>query len=504
MDSTKVWLIILDGRGLAEDMSRSAIAQAHTPHFDHLWENYPHTTLVTYGEQVGLPEWQMGNSEVWHMNIGAWRVVYQDLVKIGKSMREWDFEHNEILVAAIHKAKSEAKPIHLVGLVSDGGVHSHIDHLLYLIDICHKYGVHTIVHAITDGRDVGPQTWLKYIRTVYEFCQSHNSHIQSVIGRYYAMDRDNRWERVAKAYDLMVKGVGARFADPIQWLEASYGATIYDEFVEPILVSHEQNQYVVDGSIVIITNFRTDRGRELVAALNQSDHDEQHMKALDLTMVTMTNYDDSFHDVQVLAPRQNLNMTLGEVLSLAGKTQLRIAETEKYPHVTFFFSWGQETEFVGEQRIVVPSPKVATYDLQPEMSAPAVTQSAIDYITSHQPDFIALNWANTDMVWHTWMMSAAVKAAEAVDAGLGQLMDATLLLWYTWIVIADHGNADIIMNSDGSPHTAHTLNPVPCIIISQEPMNVDLSEGKLADIAPTILKLMWVTQPSVMDGISLV
>jgi 2,3-bisphosphoglycerate-independent phosphoglycerate mutase len=301
-----------------------------------------------------------------------------------------------------------------------------------------------------------------------------------------------------------VKWVGAQYADPIQWLQASYDNAIYDEFIEPILVSHDNNQYISDGSIVVVTNFRTDRGRELVAALNQSDHDEQNMKALDLTMITMTNYDDSFHDVQVLAPRQNLTMTLGEVLSLAGKTQLRIAETEKYPHVTFFFSWGQETEFAGEHRIVVPSPKVATYDLQPEMSAPAVTQSAIDYITNNQPDFIALNWANTDMVWHTWMMDAAVKAAEAVDAGLGQLMDATLPLWYTWIVIADHGNADIIMNEDGSPHTAHTLNPVPCIIASQEPMNITLSEGKLADIAPTILKLMSVEQSSAMDGISLI
>lgn len=500
----KVWLIILDGRGLAEDTSRSAIAQAHTPNFDRLWNTYPHTTLTTFGEQVGLPEWQMGNSEVWHMNIGAWRVVYQDLVKIGKSMREWDFEYNEILQAAIAQAKSESKPIHLVWLVSDGGVHSHIDHLEYLIDVCHKHGVSTVVHAITDGRDVGPQTGISFITRLQEFCQTRDSHIQSIIGRYYAMDRDNRRERVAKAYDLMVKGVWTPFADPVAALQASYDAGIYDEFVEPILMSHNDNQYIVDGSIVIVTNFRTDRGRELVAALNQSDHDEQGMKALDLTMITMTNYDDSFHDVQVLAPRQNLTMTLGEVLSLAGKTQLRIAETEKYPHVTFFFSWGQETEFAGEHRIVIPSPKVATYDLQPEMSAPAVTQSAIDHITTHQPDFIALNWANTDMVWHTGMISAAMVAAEAVDAGLWQLVDATLPLWYIWIIIADHGNADIMSNEDGSPHTAHTLNPVPCIIASQECMNIDLPEGKLADIAPTILTLMWVDKPSEMDGVSLI
>lgn len=682
MDSNKVWLIILDGRGLAEDTSRSAIAQAHTPNFDRLWEQYPHTTLVTYGEQVGLPEWQMGNSEVWHMNIGAWRVVYQDLVKIGKSMREWDFEHNEILQAAIAQAKSESKPIYLVWLVSDGWVHSHIDHLEYLIDVCHKHGVSTVVHAITDGRDVGPQTGIGFITRLHEFCQTRDSHIQSIIGRYYAMDRDNRWERVAKAYDLMVKGQGQVVSNPIEGLQASYDAGVYDEFVEPIIIwksedlldnyqktlmnvvwdyvsflntieanvadkqidvcdmtidhisyrtqtddlyiikkqeltqvasmihesmisdrlisiwklqnpiKHGQSiisiielsapksgkvtqtgldhvEYVTlssldelqnrhphiiretkwlariwnqdiecgfdDGtrvkfhnqsleqvvisewginlieenliqnwSIVIVTNFRTDRGRELVAALNQSDHDEQGMIALDLTMITMTNYDDSFHDVQVLAPRNNLTMTLGEVLSLAGKTQLRIAETEKYPHVTFFFSWGQETEFAGEHRIVVPSPKVATYDLQPEMSAPAVTQSAITYIQEHQPDFIALNWANTDMVWHTGMISAAMVAAEAVDAGLWQLVDATLPLWYTWIIIADHGNADIIINPDGSPHTAHTLNPVPCIITSQERMNIDLPGGKLADIAPTILTLMWVDQPSEMDGVSLI
>ena len=685
--SQKVWLIILDGRGLAEDTSRSAIAQAHTPNFDHFWDTYSHTTLVTYGEQVGLPKWQMWNSEVWHMNIGAWRVIYQDLVKIGKSMREWEFEHNEILIAAVDKAKSENKPIHLVWLVSDGGVHSHIDHLLYLIDICHKQGVRTIVHAITDGRDVGPQTWLWYIHTVHEFCKLHNSHIQSVVGRYYAMDRDNRWERVAKAYDLFVKGVGTYTNDLIASMQAKYNQWITDEFMTPMIytpdfvqnnfdaesiessrtsiklitleyledvyewASEKISEYLVinikstiedtknfleksikqqnsrtdyvfvvrdkqtnefiglwsihkiqtknltygiwvkeskqwqwygfefskaiidrtfehirsdsfikyewfadnawivalaeklwwvliaqqlsknwkhdslklniyhiysvwctkcsdnfiqDWSIVIITNFRTDRGRELVAALNQSDHDEYNMKALDLTMITMTNYDDSFHDVQVLAPRQNLTMTLGEVLSLAGKTQLRIAETEKYPHVTFFFSWGQEREFEGEHRIVVPSPKVATYDLQPEMSAALVTQSAIDYIISHQPDFIALNWANTDMVWHTWIMSAAIKAAEVVDTSLGQLVYATLPLWYMRIVIADHGNADIIMNLDWSAHTAHTLNPVPCIIISQEPVNIKLSEGKLADVAPTILKLIWVNQPSVMDGVSLI
>jgi len=518
MNSPKVWLIILDGRGIAQDPTRSAIAQAHTPNFDHLWDTYPHTTLITYGEQVGLPEGQMGNSEVWHMNIGAWRVVYQDLVKIGKSMREWDFANNETLIAAINQAKSASSPIHLIWLVSDGGVHSHIDHLEYMIDICHNAGVQTVVHAITDGRDVGPQTGIGFITRLHEFCQTRNSHIQSIIGRYYAMDRDNRWERVAKAYDLMVKGQGQSFNNPVEALQASYDTGIYDEFVEPITISRwkdttedtkdtlwsSSNHLISTGSIVIVTNFRTDRGREIVNALSQQDHLEYHMKKLDLTMITMTNYDDSFQWVHVLSPRQNLTMTLWEVLSLAGKTQLRIAETEKYPHVTFFFSGGQEVEFEGEHRIVIPSPKVATYDLQPEMSAPVVTQSAIQFIQDSQPDFVVLNYANTDMVWHTWMMNAAVKAAEAVDAGLGQLIDSTLPLGYTWIVIADHGNADIITNKDGSPHTAHTLNPVPCIIVSQEPVNVTLSEGKLADVAPTILKLMWISQPPHMDGISLI
>lgn len=701
----KAILVILDGRGLANPWQehKSAIHLAQTPNFDKYWSSYPYSTLKTFGEHVGLPDGQMWNSEVGHMSIGSGRVIYQDLVKISKMLREWSFEDIQVFQDLISQAKSENKWIHLIGLLSDGWVHSHIDHLFWLIELLDKNWVTAYIHAITDWRDVDPKSWIIYIQKLLDFIKGKNAKLIDVIGRYYAMDRDNRRERVKLATDLYTRWVGKTTNDIIAEMQKNYDKWITDEFIKPIIytpdftqkdwifntieterltikpVSEEDiqdifdwaseeiseylarnikesfedsanfvkkcieqktnktdlvlvvrekttNQFVWLGSIhninklnpfyglrvsqnqqskwfateytkaildrafinldsktyityeayepntaskniankiwaklittqeaksrkheklltniyyiynpnqlaahepawpvgraagsentpdiniknwsiAIVTNFRTDRGRELVDALCQNDHLDFDIKKIDnLTIATMTNYDDKFQNVKVLLPRDNLTETLGEVIAKAWKNQIRIAETEKYPHVTFFFSGGQEQEFPNEKRILVPSPKVATYDLQPEMSAREITNSILPEISSEWPDFICLNFANTDMVWHTGDIQAAMKSAETVDDCLWQIVDTALAHSYDLIIIADHGNADIMYNDDKSPNTAHTTNLVPCIYISNNPITNQIKDWKLADIAPSFLELLNIPKPSSMDWESL-
>lgn len=490
--------MILDGWGLAQDKSVSAIDQANTPVLDKLFKTYSHSKLEASGLAVGLPEGQMGNSEVGHMNIGAGRVVYQDLVKINKAVEENTLGNNETLKEALRYAKSEEKKVHLIGLVSDGGVHSHVNHLKGLLSICADHQLDQVfVHAFTDGRDTDPKGGKSYIQDVIDHAEKTTGTVASIIGRYFAMDRDNRWERVQLAYAAMVEGAGAKTDNLIGAIQSSYDDGVTDEFIQPIINSEGAN--IEEGDVVLCFNFRTDRGREITQALTQSDFPEQGMKKLNLRYVTMTNYDDSFNGVDVMFDKDNLVNTLGEVLSKSGKQQIRIAETEKYPHVTFFFSGGRETEFEGEKRILCPSPKVATYDLQPEMSAGDIRDAIIKELNTGEVDFTCLNFANADMVGHTGDFEAAVKACETVDACTGEVLDAALANDYTTIVIADHGNSDIMVNADGSPNTAHTTNLVPCILVDKE-MRPALKDGKLGDLAPTILKLMGVSIPPEMTG----
>jgi 2,3-bisphosphoglycerate-independent phosphoglycerate mutase len=503
----KVMLVILDGWGHGPKPEVSAIAQANTPFVDSLYQRYPNSELVTYGEEVGLPEGQMGNSEVGHLNIGAGRVVYQELVRINKAIREKTLGENETLLNALNYAKANNVNVHLLGLVSDGGVHSHINHLKGICDITEENGLKNVfIHAFMDGRDTAPKGGLNYLKDVAKHIQNTNVKVASVIGRYYAMDRDKRWERVKLAYDLLVNGTGEKTSDYLSVLQKSYDDEVTDEFIQPISVTNEDGSTVgtiQPNDVVISYNFRTDRCREITEVLTQQDMPEHGMKTLPLHYVTMTKYDASFKDVNVIFEKDNLANTLGEVLERAGKTQLRIAETEKYPHVTFFFSGGREKPFVGETRQIVPSPKVATYDLQPEMSALELTDVVVKEINDNQPDFICLNYANADMVGHTGVFSAAIKATETVDACAKRLIETGQKYGYAAIIIADHGNSDYMINDDGTPNTAHTLNPVPCFFVTNEIETESVKNGKLGDIAPTILQLFGIEQPSEMDGVSL-
>jgi 2,3-bisphosphoglycerate-independent phosphoglycerate mutase len=498
----KVLLMILDGWGIATNKAVSAIDNAKTPFVSSLYGKYANGKLEASGLAVGLPAGQMGNSEVGHMNIGAGRVVYQDLVRINKAVEEKELDTNPVLLEAFEYARKNNKNVHFIGLVSDGGVHSHIDHLKGLITIAHNNQVKNLfVHAFTDGRDTDPKGGLNYVKEVLEHLKKTSGTLASIVGRYYAMDRDKRWERVKLAYDLMVNGVGESTTDPLKAIQASYDAGVTDEFIKPIVVTNGSGPVgkIQEGDVVLCFNFRTDRGRQITQALTQQDFPEQGMKALSLYYITMANYDDSFKNVKIIFDKDNLEKTLGEVVANAGKKQIRVAETEKYPHVTFFFSGGREDAFAGESRILCPSPKVATYDLAPEMSAKDIRDKIIPELDKKSADFICLNFANPDMVGHTGVFEAVVKAVETVDACAQKVTEAALRNGYATIIIADHGNADMMINEDGSPNTAHTTNLVPCILVDDD-YKGKLKNGKLGDLAPTILTLMGIPIPPQMTG----
>lgn len=535
--SKKLILIILDGWGTGDSSPADAIAHSHTPFFDYLLKNYPHCSLRTDGENVGLPHGQMGNSEVGHLNIGAGRIVYQDLVKINKAIREKIFDKNPVLLQTFEYVKQSPSPVgegqgerslHLLGLLSPGGIHSHEQHLYKLCDLAKEHGLKNIfIHAFMDGRDCDPKSGLRHIINLEQHISrspalplSHsetekggngeseksNVKIATVIGRYYAMDRDKRWERIKLAYDMLVHGVGKKFSNAADAVKSSYQENVTDEFIKPCIISEEARPNdssvgrgkIKEGDAVLCFNFRTDRCREITTVLTQKDMPEYGMKTIPLHYVTMTNYDDSFKNIKVIFHKDDLSMTLGEVLSRTNKTQLRISETEKYPHVTFFFSGGREKEFSGETRMLIPSPKVATYDLKPEMSAMEVTDTVVAQINNLCYDFICLNFANTDMVGHTGVFSAVQKAIETVDECLKKVVDAGIKNNYSFLITADHGNADFMINPDGSPNTAHTTNPVPCILIDNEYKKI--SSGVLSDLAPTILKIMGIEIPEEMTG----
>ncbi|WP_417213218.1 2,3-bisphosphoglycerate-independent phosphoglycerate mutase [Bizionia sp.] len=496
----KVILMILDGWGKSPDPKVSAIDHANTPFIDSLYSKYPHASLRTDGLHVGLPEGQMGNSEVGHMNLGAGRIVYQDLVKINLAVKNNTLKDEHTLMDAFNYANIHNKPVHFVGLVSDGGVHSHINHLYGLIDAANQAGVtNSYVHAFTDGRDVDPKSGFDFISKLENFIINSPTELASITGRYYAMDRDQRWERIKLAYDVLVNGIGTPAKNATDAIQQSYDAGITDEFIKPIVMVDGQNQpkaTIKDGDVVILFNFRTDRGRELTEALSQVDFHEQNMHKLNLYFVTMTSYDDTYNNVHVVYHKDNLNNTLGEVLEKHNKKQIRIAETEKYPHVTFFFSGGRETPFTGETRILRNSPKVATYDLKPEMSAYELRDALIPELQKGDVDFVCLNFANGDMVGHTGVMAAAIKACEVVDTCVRDVITTALENNYTTLLIADHGNCETMINPDGSPNTAHTTNPVPIILIDKDLKSI--KDGVLGDLAPTILKLMGVPQPEAM------
>lgn len=502
--SKKAALIILDGWGIGNKSHSDAVFHANTPITDSLTQNYPTATLRTDGENVGLPDGQMGNSEVGHMNIGAGRVVWQMLAKINKDFKEGSVSSNPTFLRAIETAKQNGSRLHLMGLVSDGGVHAHVDHAAGLCSIASEMGVKNIyVHAFLDGRDTDPKSGAGFIHHLENAMLGTSGRIASIVGRYFAMDRDLRWERVKKAYDLVVNGSGVAVDNAVEAIQLRYENGMTDEFMEPLLL--DSNGLIREGDTLVFFNFRTDRGREITRALTQEDFHEFNMHKLNLNFFTMTQYDEKFKVSGILYDNDNLVMTLGEVVARANKTQLRAAETEKYPHVTFFFSGGREEAFEGEQRLMASSPKVATYDLLPQMSAVELTDRAITAVRENQPDFICLNYANADMVGHTGVYSAIVTAVETVDTCLGRLLETLNELGYESIVIADHGNADFAVNDDGTPNTAHTTNPVPVWWINSQGKNsVSLNSGKLADVAPTILEILEVEQPSEMTGKSLI
>jgi 2,3-bisphosphoglycerate-independent phosphoglycerate mutase len=498
----KVGLIILDGWGIGDGSKADAIAQSKTPFMDSLFLSYPHSQLIAGGEDVGLPDGQMGNSEVGHLNIGAGRIVYQELTRINKSILEGDFFLNPILLTAFEEVKSRNCKLHFIGLVSNGGVHSSEKHLHALCAFAHQQGVKTsYIHAFTDGRDCDPTSGHGFITETASICAPYGAKIASVIGRYFAMDRDNRWERIKKAYDLLVNGVGIASESASDSIKEQYLSGITDEFLEPILL--DKNGLIENGDVVISFNFRTDRPREITKVLTQESFPTFDMSPLSLYYCTMTNYDDAFENIPVIFQKENLVNTLGQVISEAGLSQVRIAETEKYPHVTYFFNGGREEAFKKEIRIMVASPKVATYDLQPEMSALIVRDKLIDHINNETPDFICLNFANPDMVGHTGVFSAIVKAVETIDNCLQKVVEVGLQYGYEFLIIADHGNADMAINPDGSPNTAHSLNPVPVILITKE-KGIVLRKGRLADVAPTILGRLGIEKSKEMTGKDLV
>ena len=498
----KTALIILDGWGLGNADGNNAIEVAQTPYVDSLNAHTPHATLRTDGEHVGLPDGQMGNSEVGHMNIGAGRVVYQDLLRIDRAVADGSMAKEPVLQEALRVASEPGKRLHLMGLVSRGGVHSQQAHLHALVDAAEAARVpDCVIHAFTDGRDTAPQMGTTYLADLEAHLEGKQAQIASVHGRYYAMDRDKRWERVAHSYRALVGEVEERHASAVEGVQAHYDQDITDEFVLPFQIEGVDG-HIRPGDVVLCFNFRTDRCREITQALTQQSFPDQNMAPLDLHYVTMTNYDESFEGVHVLYDKPNLVNTLGETVSAQGQTQLRMAETEKYPHVTFFLSGGREEPFEGEQRAMAASPKVATYDLQPEMSAPELTEKAVDALTSWQPDFLCLNFANPDMVGHTGVFEAVVKAVETTDRCLKKVMETAKAEGYAVVVIADHGNADLARNTDGTPHTAHTTNPVPIWV--HGPEGTTVSDGILADVAPTVLQLMGLAQPTEMTGRSLV
>ncbi|SKB28982.1 phosphoglycerate mutase [Daejeonella lutea] len=502
VENKKAILLILDGWGYGKHDSSDAVSVAETPFFDSLIRTYPNSKLEASGEAVGLPAGQMGNSEVGHMNLGAGRVVYQDLGRINKAVRENELVNHPILKSAFDYARESHKNVHFIGLLSNGGVHSHINHLKGLCDAAKQNNVKNVyVHPFMDGRDTDPNSGLSFILELEDHLQKSGGVIASAIGRYYAMDRDNRWERVKLAYDLLVHGEGKLSHDISESIQRSYDEGITDEFIEPIVKIDNDGLPVgkiETGDVVICFNFRTDRGREITTALTQKAFPEYNMVPLPLHYVTMTSYDDTFNNVQVVFTKDDLSNTIGEVLEANFKNQVRIAETEKYPHVTFFFSGGREMEFRQEKRILIQSPKVATYDLKPEMSAEEITRAICLELQTGWPDFVCLNFANPDMVGHTGVFSAVIKAVETVDRCLKTVVECGIANGYSFIILADHGNADFMINEDGSPNTAHTTNLVPCILIDKDFHRI--ADGKLGDVAPSILTMMNVPIPPIMTG----
>lgn len=502
MTKQKVVLMILDGWGKGNGQKADVISNAKTPNYDKFIKNFPNSELLTDGENVGLPKGQMGNSEVGHLNIGAGRVVYQDLVKINKEIESGKFFQNPVLLKAFKYAKENDKQVHLLGLVSNGGVHSTEDHLLAIVKLSDDLGLKkTFIHALTDGRDTDPKSGIGFLKKVTDALENSNVKLASLVGRYYTMDRDKRWERVKKGYDLMLEGIGKKSTDILKSMQESYDNDITDEFIEPIVMTDKDGNPVTkiqSGDVVICFNFRTDRLRQITTVLTQKDMPEHGMKTLDLEYFTMTRYDESFKGINVIYEKDNLNKTLGEVIAKNGLSQLRIAETEKYAHVSFFFSGGREEKFENETRILIPSQKVATYDLKPEMSAPEVKKALMAEIEKNIHNLIVVNFANCDMVGHTGVYDAIVKAVETVDTAMGEVVELAIKNDYQILIIADHGNADDALNDDGTPNTAHSLNPVPCILINSEYEKIE--NGVLADVAPTILKMMNLAIPSEMTG----
>ena len=504
--NNKVLLMILDGWGITKNTKSSALDIAKTPYIDELYKNYSNSFLITHGLNVGLPEGQMGNSEVGHVNLGAGRIIYQDLAKINLSIKNDNLKDQIKIIDSINYAKKYNKNVHLIGLTSDGGVHSHINHLIELIKIYDEKNIPNIfIHAFTDGRDVDPHSGINFIKNLENITKKTSAKIATIIGRYYAMDRDNRWDRTKIAYDLITNSIGERSRNIVESIKKSYDLGISDEFLKPIVMENEYNQPIAkieEEDVVVFFNFRTDRCRQLTKVISQKSIKELNLNPLKLHLLTMTNYDNSFSNINIIFDKENIKETLGEILSREGKIQIRIAETEKYPHVTFFFNGGRENPFSGEERILCPSPKVTTYDLQPEMSAYEIKDAIIPEIQKETADFICLNFANPDMVGHTGNLNAAVKACEAVDECVKDIIEEALKKDYKSIIISDHGNCEKMENEDGTPNTAHTINPVPIILVDNEKRKI--GNGILANIAPTILELMGINKPLLMDKDSLI